>query len=128
MSVFQVDAAGALVRENGAFVRTEGLDEIRQGHQVGLLMLRREVPWDLSRGLPWFDDPATGAPGLLSKATPREALAARIRARLASRKGTVDITEFELVDAPEIPSGVAARYVARVSGGKLVQDLLALQS
>jgi hypothetical protein len=105
MSVFQVDATGALVRDAGGFVRTEGLDEIRQGVQTRTLLLRGEVPTDLSRGFPW--------PALLSSGTPAELLASRLRTYTDQAPGVVEILELTVTEPDD--RAVSIAYRARVS-------------
>lgn len=124
MSVFKVDSQGARVRENGAFVRIDGVEEIRQGNQVGLLMVRGEVPTNTRIGLAWFGDPKTGANALLGKDTPPEILAAKLRKKIDSRKGVVEVIDLVLTDSPTIQDAVAVDYTARVSVDNLRQSLL----
>jgi hypothetical protein len=127
MSVFQVDpSTNELVREGGAFKRTKGLDEIRQDHQVGLQVLRGEIPMDLTLGFPWVDNPFTGDIGLLGKNTPPEILGSRVRNRIESRAGTVEVLSLEVID--EGDRRVSIPYQARVSVDQLRRALLVNQT
>ena len=122
MSVFQVDATNELVRAAGSFTRTEGTDEIRQGNQVGVQIVRGEIPTNLGLGFPWFDDPRTGTQGLLRKGVPPEVLASRLRKRIEGFKGVVEVLELEVIDDGD--RKVSIPYTARISEDALARALL----
>ena len=122
MSVFQVDATNELVRAAGSFTRTEGTDEIRQGNQVGVQIVRGEIPTNLGLGFPWFDDPRMGTQGLLRKGVPPEVLASRLRKRIEGFKGVVEVLELEVIDDGD--RKVSIPYTARISEDALARALL----
>lgn len=121
MSMFKADDTGELIREGGAFVRTSGVDEIRQDCSISVRVIRGEDPWDLAQGFPWFES--------LGKVPP-QILASRLRAYIAARPGVLDVLSLEVVD--EGNRRVSVPYTARVSTdalrqGVLVEDSLTVQ-
>jgi hypothetical protein len=120
MSVFKIGPTNDLVREGGGFVRTEGTDEIRQGISTRLQIMRGEIPTDLSRGTPWLDLGA--APALLAKGVPPEIISARVRGRVASSPGVVEVLDLEIIDGGD--RQISIPFTARISTDKLAADLL----
>lgn len=94
-------------------MRVSGGEEIRQGIQVKTLMMRGEVPTNLRLGFPWLV--------LLGKTDPA-ILGSRLRSRIASAPGVIDVTEFELSE--EGDRSVFVTYTARASEAALAQALL----
>lgn len=115
MSVFKVDSTpnNSLVRENGAFVRTSGADEIRQDNQVSVQILRGEYPFNELLGFDWLAS--------LGR-TPPEILASRLTGHFNARPGVVEVLELEVVD--EGDRRVSVPYKARISEDNLRQALL----
>jgi hypothetical protein len=122
MSMFKVDGQREMVREGGAFVRTSGVDEVRQDAEVSPLIFRGEIPWNLRDGSRLLD--------LLGR-TPPEILAAYLRGYIGARPSITDILSLEVVD--EGNRRVSVPWRGRVSlddlkQSVLVEDTLSLQT
>ena len=88
MSQFQVDATtGALVRENGSFVRVGGLEEVAQHVRVRLRLIRGEVPSNLTLGIRYEGF-------LLVKGTAPEAREQELSDTIAGTPGVLTVDEI----------------------------------
>lgn len=85
--MFKVDSAGNLVRENGRFVRVEGLEAVRQHVQIRLGLWKREVAMDRSRGMNLLG-------GILTKGTPLAEIEGEISGQILDTPGVVEVTDL----------------------------------
>lgn len=88
MSQFQVDAStGALVRENGSFVRLGGAEEIAQHIRVRLRLIRGEVQTNTTLGMRYLGF-------LLDKATAPERKEGEIIDTILGTPGVLSVDTF----------------------------------
>lgn len=91
MSQFAVDPqTGALLRENGAFVRISGVQEVRQHLAIRWRLIRGEVPWDLSRGMRYFGS----APAIFADGTPIELIENEFQQAALGTPGIVQVSDL----------------------------------
>jgi hypothetical protein len=110
MSQFAVDpSTGELVRENGSFVRIDGLAEVAQHVRVRVRLIRGEVPTDLSKGMRWF--------GLiLAKGTPAETVEQEFTDTILGTPGVTSVDEITLL-TDRATRAASLRFEASVSLG-----------
>lgn len=94
MSRFKVDTSGNLVRENGSFVRTSGAEEIRQGVQERVLLIRSEAKFAQSKGLPHFD--GFNEPSIFEKGFDSVLIANMFQREIADVAGIVSVDVLNL--------------------------------
>lgn len=94
-SMFKTDATtGALVREDGAFVRVDGLEAIAQHVRIRLRLFREEVKLDRFKGMRWLG-------GILEKGTPLAEIEGEFRSTILETPGIVSVDSLTLdFDAP----------------------------
>lgn len=84
MSVFAVDESGELVREGGAYVRIDGVEEILQGVRTRMRLIRGEVLLDVLAGARYV--------GLaLAKGTPLQRIEAEVAEQALLVPGVVSV-------------------------------------
>lgn len=114
MSVWEVDpATNRLVRGPNGFERRSGAEEIAQGVDVRLKLLRGEDPWNLETGTRWLEL-------ILRKGTPEELIIGELTRRILTQPGMVTVDKIDATNT-------GRSLVVTWSGTASVSTLRALQ-